>query len=84
MKAEPGKTKIGFIGLGIMGAPMAKHLLKAGFSLKVYNRSDRPRGDEARIEVAVSAAIGVAREDVQPSVRLDDGPLVHVVRPRAR
>tara|TARA_B000000441_G_C21733695_1_gene348255 strand:- start:267 stop:1181 length:915 start_codon:yes stop_codon:yes gene_type:complete len=46
MKAEPGKTKIGFIGLGIMGAPMAKHLLKAGFSLKVYNRSDRPRVDE--------------------------------------
>ncbi len=30
---------IGFIGLGIMGKPMAKNLLKAGHHLKVYNRS---------------------------------------------
>lgn len=29
--------KIGFIGLGIMGRPMAKNLLKAGYSLKVYD-----------------------------------------------
>ena len=27
--------KIGFIGLGIMGKPMAKNLLKAGYSLVV-------------------------------------------------
>ncbi len=31
--------KIGFIGLGIMGKPMAKNLLKAGYDLKVFNRS---------------------------------------------
>ncbi len=31
--------KIGFIGLGIMGKPMAKNLLKAGHDLKVFNRS---------------------------------------------
>jgi len=31
--------KLGFIGLGIMGRPMAKNLLKAGFSLTVFNRS---------------------------------------------
>lgn len=31
--------KVGFIGLGIMGKPMALNLLKAGHSLKVYNRS---------------------------------------------
>ena len=31
--------KIGFIGLGIMGKPMAKNLLKAGHELRVYNRS---------------------------------------------
>ena len=28
-------TKIGFIGLGIMGKPMSKNLLKAGYSLVV-------------------------------------------------
>jgi 2-hydroxy-3-oxopropionate reductase len=31
--------RIGFIGLGIMGKPMARNLLKAGFSVVVYNRS---------------------------------------------
>lgn len=30
---------IGFIGLGIMGTPMAKNLIKAGFKLTVWNRT---------------------------------------------
>src|SRR5438067_1349501 len=33
---------IGFIGLGIMGRPMARNLLKAGHSLVVHNRSQGP------------------------------------------
>ncbi|HWZ02825.1 MAG TPA: NAD(P)-dependent oxidoreductase [Mucilaginibacter sp.] len=32
-------TKIGFIGLGNMGTPMAKNLLNAGYHLQVYNRT---------------------------------------------
>lgn len=31
--------KIGFIGVGLMGNPMAKNILKAGFTLTVYNRT---------------------------------------------
>ena len=31
--------KIGFIGLGIMGASMAGHLIDAGYELSVYNRT---------------------------------------------
>ena len=31
--------KIGFIGLGIMGKPMAKNLIKAGHELRVYDRT---------------------------------------------
>jgi len=46
MPARPGTTQIGFVGLGIMGAPMALNLIEAGFSLKVYNRTDRPRVQE--------------------------------------
>ena len=46
MPATPGQTQIGIVGLGIMGAPMALNVMKAGFSLKVYNRSDRPRVQE--------------------------------------
>ena len=33
------KPVVGFIGLGIMGEPMAQHLLQAGFPLVVHNRS---------------------------------------------
>jgi 3-hydroxyisobutyrate dehydrogenase len=33
------KSSIGFIGLGIMGASMAGHLLAAGYPVNVYNRS---------------------------------------------
>lgn len=32
-------SRLGFIGLGLMGKPMAGHLLKAGFPLTVHNRS---------------------------------------------
>lgn len=31
--------KIGFVGLGVMGFPMAGHLAKAGFSVMVWNRT---------------------------------------------
>lgn len=33
-------TRIGWIGLGNMGTPMATNLLKAGYSLTVYNRNN--------------------------------------------
>lgn len=32
-------TKIGWIGLGLMGNPMSQQLLKAGYPLNVYNRN---------------------------------------------
>ena len=33
------KERVGFIGLGIMGGPMAAHLARAGYPLMVYNRT---------------------------------------------
>ena len=35
----PGKTKIGWIGTGVMGNSMAGHLLAAGFAVSVYTRT---------------------------------------------
>ena len=32
---------VGFIGLGAMGSPMARNLLQAGYTLRVYNRDAR-------------------------------------------
>ncbi len=45
--------KIGFIGTGIMGAPMAGHLLDGGHELAVYNRSAIPKAlvDKGATEV---------------------------------
>ena len=51
---------IGFIGLGIMGKPMARNLMKAGYSLTVYNRS-RPAMDELAAE---GAALGTSSKNV--------------------
>ena len=36
---EPGKTRIGCIGTGVMGSSMCGHLMAAGFSATVYNRT---------------------------------------------
>ena len=46
---------IGFIGLGIMGKPMARNLLKAGYPLIIHNRSC-PAVDELGKEGAQVAA----------------------------
>ena len=35
------KIKVGFIGLGLMGLPMAKNILKKKYSLIVWNRSSK-------------------------------------------
>ena len=54
------KPRVGFIGLGIMGRPMCANLLKAGYSLTVWNRS-RPGIDEV---VSLGAATGESPADV--------------------
>ena len=46
--------RIGFIGLGIMGRPMARNLLKAGYSLTVYSR-----GQSAVEALIADGAVGV-------------------------
>jgi 2-hydroxy-3-oxopropionate reductase len=70
-------TRIGFIGLGIMGKPMAKNLLKAGHSLVVYDIM--PAGaDEV---AAAGAAKGSSPKDVAGQTEIvitmvPDGPEV--------
>lgn len=56
------KETIGFIGLGSMGQPMALNLLKAGYALKVYNRT------ASKTEPLVTqGAESVSRLDAVPS-----------------
>jgi len=39
IKVEPGRTRIGWIGTGVMGSSMCGHLIRAGFSATIYNRT---------------------------------------------
>ncbi len=57
-------TPIGFIGLGIMGAPMAGHLLDAGHPLFVHTRSATPEPFASRATVCASAAEVAQKADV--------------------
>lgn len=50
--------RVGFVGLGIMGAPMAANLLKAGFSLTVWNRT--PSRMEPLLALGASPAVSPA------------------------
>src|SRR6266699_3770051 len=38
-KAESGKTRVGWIGTGVMGRWMCQHLMSKGYQATVYNRS---------------------------------------------
>ena len=71
---------IGFIGLGIMGKPMARNLLKAGYTLVVHNRS-RGAVEELSKEGAQAAANSnevAVRSDVIITM-LPDSPDVELV-----
>jgi 3-hydroxyisobutyrate dehydrogenase-like beta-hydroxyacid dehydrogenase len=67
-------VKIGFIGLGTMGFPMAANLIKAGFSLTVWNRSPGPAVSLAELgATSVSApAEAVDGADVVITMLSDD------------
>jgi 2-hydroxy-3-oxopropionate reductase len=71
---------VGFIGLGVMGKPMARNLLKRGFPLVVHSRSSGPV--EALVaDGATSApsAAEVARRSTRIITMLPDGPDVERV-----
>jgi 2-hydroxy-3-oxopropionate reductase len=71
---------VGFIGLGIMGKPMARNLLKAGHPLVVHNRS---RGAVDELAAAGARAAGapneVARQADVVITMLPDSPDVQAV-----
>jgi 2-hydroxy-3-oxopropionate reductase len=80
--AVPGLGTIGFIGLGVMGRPMAANLLAAGADLVVYNRS-RPARDELAAQGAASAgspAEVASKADLIITMLPDDAAVRTVVR----
>lgn len=75
------KKTIGFIGLGIMGRPMAKNLLKAGYPLVVYNRTKGKAKElvEAGAEEGTSPKDVAARSDVVLTIVTDTPDVERVI-----
>jgi 2-hydroxy-3-oxopropionate reductase len=83
--------RIGFIGLGVMGKPMARNLLKGGFELVIHNRSrgaiDELMGESPSVseagspkEVAEQASIVITVLPDSPDVEavaLGENGLIH-------
>lgn len=71
---------VGFIGLGLMGRPMAKNLLKAGYPLIVASRSQGPVDDlVAAGATRASTGAEVARAATRIITMVPDSPDVELV-----
>jgi 2-hydroxy-3-oxopropionate reductase len=73
--------QIGFIGIGLMGFPMAKNLLKSGYKLKVFNRSQdkAERLKEFGAELSTSIKAAVTSSDVIITMLTDDAAVEKVI-----
>jgi 3-hydroxyisobutyrate dehydrogenase len=73
-------TRVGFVGLGIMGRPMAEHILKGGYPLAVFNRT-RSKAQElgGQGALAVDSPAEVASASDVIFVMVSDTPDVEQV-----
>jgi 2-hydroxy-3-oxopropionate reductase len=73
--------KIGFIGIGLMGLPMAKNLLKAGYELKAFNRTESKAEPLREFGGKISKSIEevVSDNDVVITMLTDDSSVDEVM-----
>lgn len=73
-------SRIGFIGLGIMGEPMCRNLLKAGHRVTFFNRSKAPMERLAVDGAVLAVSIGDVGSQAEIVITmLPDGPEVEQV-----
>jgi 3-hydroxyisobutyrate dehydrogenase-like beta-hydroxyacid dehydrogenase len=68
------KPKIGFMGLGIMGTPMAGNLLKAGHSVMVYNRTPGKAEPLVKLGAGVASSPKVLAKATDVIIAMVTGP----------
>ncbi|HEY7319196.1 MAG TPA: NAD(P)-dependent oxidoreductase [Candidatus Binatia bacterium] len=75
------KAKVGFIGLGAMGKPMAANIVKAGFELTVYDLREEPCKDLAALggRVVASPREVAEQSDIIEIAVVDDAQAEQVV-----
>lgn len=72
--------RVGFIGLGIMGGPMARNLMEAGYELTVHNRSPEKAEELGEAGATVAATPGETAENSDVVITmLPDSPQVREV-----
>ncbi|NLU72727.1 2-hydroxy-3-oxopropionate reductase [Streptomyces sp. HNM0575] len=95
MSYTPEQTKVAFIGLGIMGAPMARNLLRAGYDVTAFNPTtskveafvaDGGKGAASVAEAVREADVVITMVPASPEVEqvvLHEGGVLDHVRPGA-
>lgn len=68
------KLRVGFIGLGLMGNPMAKNILKKGFPLTVYNRSEKRLEEFKKLKVSIAKSPKELADTVDVVITMVTGP----------
>jgi 3-hydroxyisobutyrate dehydrogenase-like beta-hydroxyacid dehydrogenase len=68
------KQKVGFMGLGIMGAAMAANVLRAGYPLLVYNRTSAKTGPLAQLGAGVASSPRALAQATEVTVAMVTGP----------
>jgi 3-hydroxyisobutyrate dehydrogenase len=78
---DPATPRIAFLGLGLMGAPMARRLLDAGYPLTVWNRTAARAEPFADLgaQVAPSAATAVKDADIVVTMLADPAAVTAVL-----
>jgi 3-hydroxyisobutyrate dehydrogenase-like beta-hydroxyacid dehydrogenase len=72
------KPRIAFLGVGLMGGPMARHLIGAGYSLTAWNRTRAKAETLAGARVSDTPRAAVTGADVVVTI-LENGPVVEEV-----
>jgi 3-hydroxyisobutyrate dehydrogenase-like beta-hydroxyacid dehydrogenase len=88
-----GTTRIGFIGLGLMGSRLTRRLHSSGWNVKAWNRSPGPARSLARDGIAISSSVAnlvadsdlvlssLANDAAVHSVFFDDGGVFSSAKP---
>jgi 3-hydroxyisobutyrate dehydrogenase-like beta-hydroxyacid dehydrogenase len=57
MSSSEQESQIGFIGVGVMGRPMARRLIEAGHSLMVYDRDEHAVAELAALGARAAGSV---------------------------
>ncbi len=80
MSSKKERPKIAFVGIGLMGFPMASRLLKAGYPLRVWNRTHEKALPLAKFGALVLTTLEEAVKGVDVVITmLEAGPIVKEV-----